>query len=99
MTARPTKLSRVGNDLVIDWSDGQRHRYEIADLRRNCPCAGCRGHHGIPPHPEVLASIPDNIRLDEIHPVGNYAYKIVFSDGHDTGIFTLELLRQLGRDE
>jgi len=30
-------------------------------------------------------------------PVGNYAYRILFSDGHDTGIFTLELLRELGR--
>jgi DUF971 family protein len=32
-------------------------------------------------------------------PVGNYAYKILFSDGHDTGIYTLDLLRELGRDQ
>jgi DUF971 family protein len=39
------------------------------------------------------------LAIANMRPVGNYAYGIAFSDGHDTGIFTLELLRELGRDE
>jgi DUF971 family protein len=37
------------------------------------------------------------LRIAAMQPVGNYAYSIDFSDGHDTGIYTLELLRRLGR--
>ena len=98
---RPTKLSKEGNDrLVIDWSDGHQSVYTWKHLRDNCPCAGCRGEFGQPPDlfhilkPSELAPRPPLAPV-EISPVGNYAYKIVWNDGHDTGIYTLENLRAL----
>jgi DUF971 family protein len=84
-------LDRQGR-LVIDWSDGSRRVYEIAQLRDRCPCATCLAEQttgqSAPSHADVA--------IQQMLPVGNYAYKILFSDGHDTGIYPLELLRQLG---
>ncbi len=94
----PTQLALDGTShLVIDWTDGTRRRYAIAVLRRRCPCATCNAERqrarqsGSPP-PEPPAAVT----IRAMHPSGNYAYSIEFSDGHATGIFTLELLRELG---
>lgn len=100
MPARPTELSLRGNILCIHWSDGQRRFYDVAELRRNCPCATCRGHESIfnmkpPPNEDPSPTVS----ITQMTPVGNYAYRIAFSDGHDTGLYTLDLLSQLGRDE
>ena len=95
---RPLSLSKEGDDcLAIQWSDGHRSVYGWKHLRDHCPCAGCREERQQPPDPfRVLkpAEITP-LRPVAITPVGHYAYKITWSDGHDTGIFTLEYLRQL----
>ncbi|MFO0872185.1 MAG: DUF971 domain-containing protein [Pirellulales bacterium] len=101
-TAYPVKLERAGEQhLVITWSDGGRRRYSIRELRDACPCATCREKRSAPPpSPLALPVLTDAqllpLTLSGMQPVGNYAYGIAFSDGHDTGIFTLELLRELG---
>jgi DUF971 family protein len=98
---RPVALGKEGEErFVIDWSDGHRSIYTWKHLRDNCPCAGCRGEFGQPPDPfrilsEKELSGPKVIRPVEIAPVGRYAYKIVWNDGHDTGLYTLENLRAL----
>jgi len=98
---RPVSLSKLGeNQLVIAWSDGHESVYTWQHLRDNCPCAGCKGEFGQPPDPfriltdKELAPRPPLAPV-EISPVGNYAYKIVWNDGHDTGLYTLEYLREL----
>jgi DUF971 family protein len=97
----PTSIRKDGpNRLLVDWNDGHQSIYTWRHLRDNCPCAGCREEREKPPEP------PDPFRIlkpNELAPlaavsmprVGRYAYKIVWSDGHDTGIFTLEHLRSL----
>src|SRR5262249_9190333 len=96
-------LSRSGNSgLVIQWSDGQRREYSVRELRDACPCASCREKRSQPEAPAGLLPIlaPSDARplaIARMEPVGNYAYSIEFSDGHNTGIYTLELLLQLGR--
>ena len=51
-TLRPVSLAKEGDEfLVIDWSDGARHRYRWADLRKHCPCAGCNEEREKPPDP------------------------------------------------
>ncbi len=101
----PTKLQIVEQtQLQIDWSDGQIRRYGVKVLRDNCPCATCREKHRgeatQPANPLQLNILsPAEARpwgVVSMKPVGNYAYSIVFSDGHDSGIFTFELLRELG---
>jgi DUF971 family protein len=97
MAAHPVHLALEGNDLAIDWSDGRRLRYSAARLRHACPCAACnvaRAQHA--PLYDELAYPPGQLRIRRMTPAGNYAYHIAFSDGHDTGIYSLPLLARLG---
>lgn len=104
MNVTPQKLERVGESgLLITWSDGQRRQYETRELRDRCPCATCREkqEHGArepaPLLPILTAAETQPLKITGMKPVGNYAYSIDFSDGHNTGIYTLEFLRELGR--
>jgi len=101
---QPTALA-LGPDgrLVIDWSDGTRRTYAVGELRDKCPCATCREKRNAPPpaaNPFSLnvlsAAEARPMELLGMTPVGNYAYAIQFSDGHDTGIYTFELLQEIG---
>ncbi|MCC7475762.1 MAG: DUF971 domain-containing protein [Pirellulales bacterium] len=103
MTPHPTALELAAPDLLhITWSDGQTLVYPVRHLRDNCPCATCREQRNAPPPsplqlPIITEAQTHPLRIADMKPVGNYAYSIDFSDGHDTGIYTLETLRALGR--
>jgi len=104
MQPQPTDLSLLGDALLIRWSDGAARSYPIRELRDSCPCATCREKRRQPPaesNPFTVLSPAETqpVKLLGMTPVGNYAYAMKFSDGHDTGIFTLEQLRVLGRPE
>jgi DUF971 family protein len=97
---RPLALRKEGMDrLAIDWDDGHRSIYSWVHLRKNCPCAGCREERLAPPNPlRVLSPAEASagpLAPKAVVPVGYYAYRIVWNDGHDTGLFTLENLREL----
>ena len=102
MNAQPTELRLVDqNRLRIAWSDGQTREYAVRELREQCPCATCRERRTAPPPPAtelpvLSAGEAHPLHITGMHPTGRYAYSIHFSDGHDTGIYTLELLRELG---
>lgn len=96
---RPTSLARDGNRLVIAWDDGFHGFVPFAELRAKCPCATCNEERQKPPNPfhvlsdrEVAAGDPVPVAMPAR---GLYAYQIVWNDGHDTGIYSLEYLRQL----
>jgi DUF971 family protein len=98
-TPRPVSLAKEGDDkLVITWSDGLRTTYTWQHLRNNCPCASCREERLKPPDPFHILKPSELVPLKpvRIDPIGYYAYKITWSDGHDTGLFTVEYLRELG---
>jgi DUF971 family protein len=106
MNVQPTKISRGENGrLLIEWSDGQRREYGPRELRESCPCATCREQRAEPPKPKstmtllpvLTAAEARPLTIEGMRPVGNYAYSIAFSDEHSTGIYTFELLRELGR--
>ncbi len=106
MSLYPTDLQIVEpNELQIDWSDGQVRRYLFSELREHCPCATCREkRRGDAEEPaqslqlNILSPAETQpLRVAAMKPVGNYAYTVVFSDGHDSGIFPFELLREIGR--
>ena len=97
---RPVALSKEGTErLVVEWNDGHRSVYAWRHLRQNCPCAGCKGEFGQPPDPfRILTASELNappLAPVAVTPIGHYAYKITWNDGHDSGIFTLENLRDL----
>jgi DUF971 family protein len=101
MDVYPKKLELVdGARLRITWSDNQSRDYTIRELRDACPCATCREKRKSPPASTLFPIVTEAeirpLRITAMKPVGNYAYSIEFSDGHNTGIYTLESLRELG---
>jgi len=91
--AIPTAIRNYNHDgrLEIDWSDGHRSTYSHECLRVKCPCASCRGH--TPDQAKTIAG-KEAVRISRIEPVGNYALKIAFDDGHETGLYNLTELRE-----
>jgi DUF971 family protein len=95
---RPVALNKQGlTHLNIQWSDGHRSVYAWKHLRDRCPCAGCREDNLKPPDPFRILKPEELVPLAPVAltPVGFYAYRITWSDGHDSGLFTLEHLREL----
>lgn len=105
MSMTPIGISRIDQGIEITWSDGSRRTYSAEALRSACPCALCREKNSakstkaesplslpVLSHAETLTLV-----VLKMQPVGNYAYNIHFSDGHDSGIYTFELLSQLGK--
>ncbi|MEC7522425.1 MAG: DUF971 domain-containing protein [Myxococcota bacterium] len=80
--------------MEIDWSDGSTTAYHHAILRGFCPCAYCQGHQG--PVRWVEGAEKENLELAGVEPVGNYALRLSWADGHATGIYTFRFLRALG---
>ena len=89
--------------IQIDWKDRHASDYRLTYLRDKCPCATCTGAHGTPPRqPEAP---PDSgspfqmykpaLKILSVEPVGNYAISIHWSDGHSTGIYSWEHLRNI----
>lgn len=95
-SAFPDSLALTNDDSVLEirWDDGHKSRHRLDVLRAACPCARCQGHS-----PEERLNLrPDQfpgIKLTDLAPVGRYAYNFVFSDGHNTGIYTLRFLHEL----
>ena len=80
--------------LAITWMDDREDRIPLDLLRAACPCAECVDEWT----GEVRVKRSDfpGIGLDTLDEVGNYAFRIRFSDGHELGIFSFKLLRELG---
>ncbi len=98
-TLRPLRLElREKNTLIIKWSDHSTREYNARDLREACPCATCREKNKSPttasPLSLTVLSTEEalHITIHGVQPIGNYAFAIDFSDGHNTGIFTLAQL-------
>lgn len=92
---RPIDAVTVGDqEFLITWEDGHRSLYNFVSLRLQCPCAGCSdewtGKRLIDP-----AKISQNIKLQAYDPVGRYAFRFRWSDGHQTGIYGFQFLRQI----
>jgi len=97
-TPRPTeiKLHQKSRLLEIAFDDGSRFSLPCEYLRVFSPSAEVRGHG---PGQEVLQVGKRDVEIKEIEPVGNYAVKLVFSDGHDTGLYSWEYLHELGEKQ
>ena len=91
-------LKREGRTIRIRWSDDHESVYDIAYLRKKCPCALCRGH--LPFNYREKLDLPSfqegpPLEILRCEPVGRYALQFAFSDGHDTGIYTFEHLKKI----
>lgn len=88
--------------LQIVWGDGEEANYPLDGLRRICPCVYCRGGHeamGQKMRADEMA-LPSrkNWTIRQIRPVGNYALQITWEDGHNTGLYRFDALRDVWED-
>ena len=89
------KLKKSERILEVTFEDGARFRLPAELLRVESPSAEVQGHG-----PSQKKTVPGkaNVAIAALEPVGNYAVRIVFDDGHDTGLYTWDTLYRLGRD-
>ena len=89
----PRAITRTDpSQVIIEWDDGRSTVYSAAELRAICPCAKCvdelTGMRILDP-----VSVPADLTQSNLSLVGNYALSLVFSDGHNTGIYPWRMLR------
>jgi DUF971 family protein len=89
------KLRTRSHLLEVAFDDGARYELPFEYLRVSSPSAEVKGHG---PGQEVLVTGKENVGIRAVEPVGQYAVKLVFDDGHDTGLYTWKYLYELGRD-
>jgi DUF971 family protein len=82
--------------MDVVWEDGHRSTYSGDQLRWACPCAECRGEAGAPGRLSLVKSLAlEELRLQDVFLIGQYALQIAFQSGHGTGLYTFSLLRAL----
>ena len=98
MIEQPTEITlhQLSRKLEIAFADGSRYHLPYEFLRVHSPSAEVRGHG---PGQEVLQTGKQNVDVLGVEPVGSYAMKIVFDDGHDSGLYTWEYLQHLGNHQ
>ena len=85
------ELQRAQRRLLVDWDDGHQSSYSLRYLRGFCPCAHCQGHAKTG---WTFQPVPDPM-ITRIEETGAYALTLAYDDGHDTGIYTFDILREL----
>jgi DUF971 family protein len=86
---QPTQIRKTENSsLMIKWNDGKENEISLTKLRDECPCVNCKGEST----PFKAAGFYE---IESIEAVGNYAISIKWKDGHDTGIYSWDILRNI----
>lgn len=93
----PTELRlNAGKDiLTVGFEDGARYALGAEYLRVESPSAEVRGHGA---GPKKIVHGAQDVKIERLEPVGNYAVRIVFDDGHDSGLYSWDFLEKLGRE-
>lgn len=97
-TPLPTeiKLHTKSRQLEVAFDDGSRFKMSCEFLRVHSPSAEVRGHG---PGQETLQVGKRDVEIVQVEPVGNYAVRLVFSDGHDSGLYSWDILHDLGSQQ
>ena len=90
------RLRKASRQVTLEYEDGTSFDLPFEYLRVFSPSAEVRGHG---PGQAVLQTGKENVRVDSIEPVGNYALRLFFDDGHNTGLYTWEYLYELGTNQ
>ena len=95
MSAAPVeiKLRKTSRLLVVQFDDGNTFELPFEYLRVYSPSAEVKGHG---PGQDVLQTGKEDVQLSSIDPIGHYAVRLSFDDGHDTGLYTWKYLYELG---
>jgi DUF971 family protein len=89
------RLNPAHDVLTVAFDDGAKFELRAEYLRVESPSAEVRNHGG----PKTIVLGKRDVTIDSLDPVGNYAVRIAFSDGHDTGLYSWAWLHQLGAEK
>jgi len=94
---QPTQITlhRASHVLEVGFDNGETFRLPAEYLRVHSPSAEVQGHG---PGQRVLVAGKANVNIDAVEPIGSYAVLLRFDDGHATGLFSWDVLYELGRD-
>ncbi len=95
-TVTALKLRTRSRVLDVTFDDGEHYELPFEYLRVHSPSAEVRGHG---PGQEVLQLGKHEVSVKAVEPVGHYAVRLIFDDGHDTGLYTWAYLQELGREQ
>jgi DUF971 family protein len=97
MHSSPSRIDVIGNTLALQWSNGEESFIDAPLLRTHSPSAENKGETDIfgQIHGGKEKTEYPNIKILKVLPIGNYAIRILFSDGHSTGIFSWDYLRKV----
>lgn len=91
-------LQPVGTELALKWEDGTEQFVPLKILRHACPCASCAGETdvmgNIAKGPETNFTEASFV-VKHIQPIGGYAFQIFWSDGHSSGLYSIDYLREV----
>lgn len=89
------RAHQAAQALELVWDEARTDRVPYRTLRGMCPCASCRdewtGERLLDP-----ATIREDLKLEGMEPVGNYAVRLSWNDGHSSGLYTWDFLKELG---
>ena len=94
-TPTEIRVRQATRVLALSFDDGYQCELDFEYLRVNSPSAEVKGHG---PGQETLVVGKESVQIAGCEPVGNYAVKILFDDGHDSGLYTWDYLYSLGQD-
>ena len=96
MEVWPVSIEKLdnGKSLNISFDDKSEFKISAELLRVECPSADVQGHGG----PKIIVKNKKNILINKIEEVGNYAIRIIFSDGHNSGLYTWDKLFEFGQN-
>ena len=95
---KPLDIQQIGNELAVKWDGGGEDFILLENLRRACPCAGCKGEVDIMGNLYKNPAQPLTVKAFELvkfFSVGGYAIQPVWADGHNTGLYSFEYLHQV----
>jgi DUF971 family protein len=89
------KIRTESRLFEVRFDDGSRYELSFEYLRVFSPSAEVKGHGG---GEGILQTGKENVRITAAEPIGNYAVRLIFDDGHNTGLYSWSLLHELGRN-
>ena len=89
------RLSKDKSELTVQFDDGSSYSFSSEFLRVMSPSAEVQGHS---PDQRKTVGGKRNVTIRAVEPIGNYAVKLAFADGHDTGLYAWPYLHQLGEE-
>jgi DUF971 family protein len=90
------RYNRADRALHVTFEDGEKYKLPAEYLRVESPSAEVQGHGA---STKVTVAGKKSVGIDRMEPIGRYAVRLVFDDGHDTGLFSWDYLAQLGREQ